>query len=156
MVQIPMIKDVPSLLVTGTKHIWILTFGVDSRGAGIVTVSAKDKATGKEQQITIRSSGGLSLRMRLRLWSRRPSCMLKNSADTAIYSIEKNLSEYKDKIPAKVASDLRKEMAGDKIDSIKAKLDAAYKAGSSGGSSSSGGSQGGDRVPEADYEEVKK
>ncbi|CAL9210850.1 unnamed protein product [Musa hybrid cultivar] len=62
MVEIPMIKDVPRLLVTGTKHepTAYQTFGVDSRVGCLCFFSAKDKANGKEQQITIRSSGGLS------------------------------------------------------------------------------------------------
>lgn len=156
-----------------------VTFDIDANG--IVTVSAKDKATSKEQQITIRSSGGLSedeiekMVKEAELHAQRDQerkalIDIKNSADTTIYSIEKSLSEYRDKIPAEVATeiesavaDLRKEMAGDNVDSIKAKLDAANKAvskigqhmqGSSGGSS--GGSQGGDQAPEADHEEVKK
>jgi hypothetical protein len=63
-------------------------------------------------------------------------------------------------------SDLRSAMAGDNVDEIKSKLDAANKAvskigehmsgGSSGGPSSGGGSAGGDQAPEAEYEEVKK
>ncbi|RWV81785.1 hypothetical protein BHE74_00041337, partial [Ensete ventricosum] len=158
-----------------------VTFDIDANG--IVTVSAKDKATGKEQQITIRSSGGLSddeiekmvkeAELHAQKDQERKALIdIKNSADTTIYSIEKSLSEYRDKIPAEVATeiesavaDLRKEMAGDSIDNIKAKLDAANKAvskigqhmaGSSGGSSSSAGPQGGDQAPEAEYEEVKK
>ncbi|XP_074571404.1 heat shock 70 kDa protein, mitochondrial-like [Curcuma longa] len=156
-----------------------VAFDIDANG--IVTVSAKDKATGKEQQITIRSSSGLSedeiekMVKEAELHAQRDQerkalIDIKNSADTTIYSIEKSLSEYRDKIPAEVATeiesavaDLRKEMAGDNVDSIKAKLDAANKAvskigqhmqGSSGGSS--GGTQGGDQAPEADHEEVKK
>lgn len=98
---------------------------------------------------------------------------IRNNADTTIYSIEKSLGEYRDKIPAEVASeieaavaDLRKEMASDDIEQIKAKLDAANKAvskigehmsGGGAGRSQSGGCQGGgDQAPEAEYEEVKK
>ncbi|RRT57395.1 hypothetical protein B296_00047299, partial [Ensete ventricosum] len=158
-----------------------VTFDIDANG--IVTVSAKDKATGKEQQITIRSSGGLSEEEIEKMvkeaelhaqkdQERKALIDIKNSADTTIYSIEKSLSEYRDKIPAEVVTeietavaDLRKEMAGDSVDNIKAKLDAANKAvskigqhmaGGSGGSSSSGGSQGGGQASEAEYEEVKK
>lgn len=157
-----------------------VTFDIDANG--IVTVSAKDKATGKEQQITIRSSGGLSEEEIEKMvkeaelhaqkdQERKALIDIKNSADTTIYSIEKSLSEYRDKIPAEVVTeietavaDLRKEMAGDSVDNIKAKLDAANKAvskigqhmaGGSGGSSS-GGSQGGGQASEAEYEEVKK
>lgn len=158
-----------------------VTFDIDANG--IVTVSAKDKTTGKEQQITIRSSGGLSddeiEKMvkeaelhALKDQERKALIDIKNSADTTIYSVEKSLNEYKDKIPAEVAkeiedaiADLRTATAGDNIDEIKAKVDAANKAvskigqhmqGGSGGGSSSGGSQGGDQAPEAEYEEVKK
>lgn len=159
-----------------------VTFDIDANG--IVTVSAKDKATAKEQQITIRSSGGLSddeIEKMVREaelhaqkdQERKALIDVRNSADTTIYSIEKSLGEYREKIPAEVAkeiedavADLRTAIAGDNIDEIKAKLDAANKAvskigqhmagGSSGGSSSGGGSQGGEQTPEADYEEVKK
>ncbi|KEH36461.1 heat shock 70 kDa protein [Medicago truncatula] len=158
-----------------------VTFDIDANG--IVTVSAKDKSTGKEQQITIKSSGGLSddeiqnmvkeAELHAQKDQERKSLIdIRNSADTSIYSIEKSLSEYREKIPAEVAkeiedavSDLRSAMAGDSADEIKSKLDAANKAVSkigehmSGGSSSgpsSDGSQGGDQAPEAEYEEVKK
>ncbi|KAL9174407.1 hypothetical protein ABFS82_02G051400 [Erythranthe guttata] len=160
-----------------------VTFDIDANG--ITTVSAKDKTTGKEQQITIRSSGGLSdqeiekmvreAEMHSQKDQEKKALIdLKNSADTTIYSIEKSLNEYKDKIPSEVAteietavSDLRSAMNNDNIDDIKAKLDVANKAvskigqhmtgGSSGGDGAAGGSQGGEQAaPEADYEEVKK
>ncbi|WJX46459.1 Heat shock 70 kDa protein A [Trifolium repens] len=163
-----------------------VTFDIDANG--IVTVSAKDKSTGKEQQITIRSSGGLSddeidkmvreAELHAQKDQERKALIdIRNSADTSIYSIEKSLGEYREKIPSEVAkeiedavSDLRTAMAGDSADEIKAKLDAANKAvskigqhmsggsGGSGGGSSDGGSQsgGGEQAPEAEYEEVKK
>ncbi|XP_031265688.1 heat shock 70 kDa protein, mitochondrial [Pistacia vera] len=158
-----------------------VTFDIDANG--IVTVSAKDKATNKEQQITIRSSGGLSddeiekmvkeAELHAQKDQERKALIdIRNNADTTIYSIEKSLSEYREKIPAEVAkeiedavADLRTAMGGDDIDEIKAKLDAANKAvskigqhmaGGSGGGAASGGSQGGDQTPEAEYEEVKK
>ena len=158
-----------------------VTFDIDANG--IVTVSAKDKTTGREQQITIRSSGGLAedeiekmvreAEMHAQKDQERKTLIdLKNNADTTIYSIEKSVSEYKDKVPSEVVSeiesavaDLRSAMAKDDVDEIKAKLDAANKAvskigqhmsGGSGDSSASGGSQGGEQAPEADYEEVKK
>ncbi|KAI3954235.1 hypothetical protein MKW98_018059 [Papaver atlanticum] len=75
---------------------------------------------------------------------------MKNSADTSIYSMEKSLSEYKDKIPAEVAkeiedaiSDLRQASAGDNVDEIKAKLDVANKEISKIGQHMSGGAKGG-------------
>lgn len=159
-----------------------VTFDIDANG--IVTVSAKDKSTGKEQQITIRSSGGLSddeinnMVKEAELHAQRDQerkalIDIKNSADTSIYSIEKSLSEYREKIPSEVAkeiensvSDLRTAMLGESVDEIKTKLDAANKAvskigqhmsgGSSGGSSDGGSPGGGDQAPEAEYEEVKK
>lgn len=159
-----------------------VTFDIDANG--IVTVSAKDKATGKEQQITIRSSGGLSddeierMVKEAELHAQRDQekkalIDLKNSADTTIYSIEKSLNEYRDKVPAEVATeiesavaDLRKALTGENINDIKAKLDAANKAvskigehmskGSSDSGSSSAGSQGGEQTPEAEYEEARK
>lgn len=159
-----------------------VTFDIDANG--IVTVSAKDKTTGKEQQITIRSSGGLSedeiekMVREAELHAQRDQerkalIDIRNSADTTIYSIEKSLGEYREKIPAEVAkeiedavADLRKAMEGDNVDEIKSKLDAANKAvskigqhmtgGSSDGGSAAGGPQGGEQAPEAEYEEVKK
>ncbi|XP_042498407.1 heat shock 70 kDa protein, mitochondrial [Macadamia integrifolia] len=155
-----------------------VTFDIDANG--IVTVSAKDKATGKEQQITIRSSGGLSddeiekmvreAEMHAQKDQERKALIdVKNDADTNIYRMEKSLDEYRDKIPAEIATeiesavaDLRSAISGDNIDEIKSKLDAANKAlskigqhmaGSSGGSA---GSQGGDQTPEAEYEETKE
>lgn len=160
-----------------------VTFDIDANG--IVTVSAKDKATSKEQQITIRSSGGLSEdeiekmvkegEMHAQKDQERKALIdIRNNADTTIYSIEKSVSEYKDKVPAEVVkeiesaiSDLRSAMTSENIDDIKAKIDAANKAvskigehmsggNSSSGSGSSGGTQGGEQPPEAEYEEVKK
>lgn len=161
-----------------------VTFDIDANG--IVTVSAKDKATGKEQQITIRSSGGLSeheiekmvkeAEMHAQKDKERKALIdIRNTADTTIYSVEKSLGEYRDKIPGEVAreiedaiADLRKAVGGDNVDEIKAKIDAAnsavskigqHMAGGSGGgdsTSGSGGSQGGDQATEAEYEEVKK
>lgn len=156
-----------------------VTFDIDANG--IVTVSAKDKTTGKEQQITIRSSGGLSeaeiqnmvkeAEMHAQRDKERKELIdVRNNADSTIYSIEKSLNEYRDKVPKEVVSeiesaisDLRNATAKEDIDDIKAKLDAANKAVSkigqhmTGGSGpTSGGSPGGDQTPEADYEEVKK
>ncbi|XP_010526687.1 PREDICTED: heat shock 70 kDa protein 9, mitochondrial [Tarenaya hassleriana] len=159
-----------------------VTFDIDANG--IVTVSAKDKATAKEQQITIRSSGGLSDDEIERMvkeaelhaqkdQEKKALIDIRNSADTTIYSIEKSLSEYREKVPAEIAteietavSELRSAMAGESADEIKAKLEAANKAVSkigehmSKGSSSSGGSAdgssggSGDQTQEAEYEEA--
>lgn len=163
-----------------------VTFDIDANG--IVTVSAKDKATNKEQAITIRSSGGLSedeiqkMVREAELHAQKDQEKKKlidarNSADNTIYSVEKSLSDHKDKIPSEVVSeiesavaDLKKAMSSDNVDEITAKTDAATKASlkigqhinqQSGGSSSGsqGGSEGGSQgpdAPEAEYEEVKK
>ncbi|KAM7263430.1 hypothetical protein ACFE04_001113 [Oxalis oulophora] len=157
-----------------------VTFDIDANG--IVTVSAKDKATSKEQQITIRSSGGLSEHEIEKMvkeaelhaqkdQERKALIDIRNSADTTIYSIEKSLNEYRHKIPSEVAkeiedsiSELRTAMSADNADDIKSKLDAANKAVSKigehmskGSGGTDGGSQGGaDQAPEAEYEEVKK
>ncbi|XP_021776224.1 heat shock 70 kDa protein, mitochondrial [Chenopodium quinoa] len=156
-----------------------VTFDIDANG--IVTVSAKDKATNKEQQITIKSSGGLSedeiekmvkeAEVHAQKDQERKSLIdARNTADTTIYSIEKSLGEYREKIPSEVAkeiedavSDLRSVMEKDNIEEIKAKTDAANKAVSkigehmSGGSGgASGGSSTSEQTPEAEYEEAKK
>ncbi|PWA71062.1 magnesium transporter CorA-like family protein [Artemisia annua] len=95
----------------------------------------------------------------------------KNTADTTIYSVEKNLNEYREKLPSEVISeienavaDLRKAAGSEDVAEIQAWIDAANKAqskigehmqkGSGGGSDSgSAGSQGGEQAPEAEYEE---
>ncbi|XP_076927450.1 heat shock 70 kDa protein, mitochondrial-like [Bidens hawaiensis] len=155
-----------------------VTFDIDANG--IVTVSAKDKSTGKEQQITIRSSGGLSdadiekmvkdAELHAQKDAERKALIdAKNNADTTIYSVEKNLNEYRDKLPSEVVaeiegavSDLRKASTGEDAAEIQAKIDAANKAQSKigqhmqGGSGSGGSQDGGEQAPEAEYEEVKK
>jgi molecular chaperone DnaK len=79
-----------------------VTFDIDANG--IVNVSAKDKATGKEQQIRIQSSGGLSEADIQRMVReaeqhanedkrRREMIEARNQADALIYSTERNLKE---------------------------------------------------------------
>ncbi|CAO2813603.1 unnamed protein product [Amaranthus hypochondriacus] len=158
-----------------------VTFDIDANG--IVTVSAKDKSTGKEQQITIKSSGGLSEHEIEKMvkdaelhaqkdQERKNLIDARNTADTTIYSVEKSLGEYKEKIPSEIAkeiedavSDLRSAMQGENVDEIKAKTDIANKAvskigqhmsGGSGGGASGSSQSGGDQTPEAEYEEAKK
>ncbi|XP_065870078.1 heat shock 70 kDa protein, mitochondrial [Euphorbia lathyris] len=157
-----------------------VTFDIDANG--IVTVSAKDKSTGKEQQITIRSSGGLSEdeiekmvreaeQFSQKDQERKALIDIKNTADTTIYSIEKSLNEYREKITSEIAkeiedaiADLRTAMGGESVEDIKSKLDAANKAASKigehmnkgSGGGAAGGPQGGEQAPEAEYEEVKK
>ena len=97
-----------------------VTFDIDANG--IVNVSAKDKATGKEQKITITSSSGLSKsevdRMMREAEShadddkkRRELTDARNQADGLIYQIEKTLSENKAKVPAADASRVESAVA---------------------------------------------
>ncbi|MDC3143968.1 molecular chaperone DnaK [Pelagibacteraceae bacterium] len=92
----------------GTPQIEV-TFDIDANG--IVNVSAKDKGTGKEQQITIQASGGLSDEDIEKMVKdaeanaesdkkKRELVDTRNQADTMIHSSEKNLSEYGDKVSA--------------------------------------------------------
>ncbi|MGD9637571.1 MAG: molecular chaperone DnaK [Alphaproteobacteria bacterium] len=84
-----------------------VTFDIDANG--IVNVSAKDKATGKEQTIRIQSSGGLSDEDIKKMVKeaeanasedkkRREAVEAKNKAESAIYNTEKNLKEYGDSL----------------------------------------------------------
>jgi molecular chaperone DnaK len=105
-----------------------VAFDIDANG--ILSVSARDKSTGREQKITITASSGLNKdeveRMRKEAEShasddlkRREEAEAKNSADTMVYTAEKTLRDYKDKIPA----DLNKEIEG-KIAAVKSALQA--------------------------------
>ena len=86
-----------------------VTFDIDANG--ILNVSAKDKATGKEQKIRIEASSGLSedeiKRMRDEAKANEAADKAErekidkiNGADALIFQSEKNLKEYGDKIPA--------------------------------------------------------
>lgn len=84
-----------------------VTFDIDANG--ILHVSAKDKGTGKEQSIRITASSGLSEQDIKNMTSdaeshatedkkRRALAEAKNEADTLVYTVEKSLREYGDKI----------------------------------------------------------
>jgi molecular chaperone DnaK len=86
-----------------------VTFDIDANG--IVSVSAKDKATGKEQQIRIQASGGLSeadIQAMVREAeanaasdkTRREQVEARNGLEATVHSVEKNLSEHGSKLPA--------------------------------------------------------
>jgi molecular chaperone DnaK len=103
-----------------------VTFDIDANG--IVSVSAKDKATGKEQSIKI--TGGSSLpkedieRMVREAEenasedkARRESAETRNTAEQMVYSIEKLIKENEDKI----GDDVKSEVQGD-VDALKAAL----------------------------------
>src|SRR6516162_2750165 len=86
-----------------------VTFDIDANG--IVSVQAKDKATGKEQQIRIQASGGLSEADIQRMVKeaeanaeadkkRRETIEARNHTESLIHQVEKNLKEHGDKVPA--------------------------------------------------------
>jgi molecular chaperone DnaK len=105
-----------------------VTFDIDANG--ILNVSAKDKATGKEQKIVIQSSSGLSDAEIQRMVKdaeehaaddarRREEIEVKNHADSAHYQAEKMLREQGDKMP----ENLRTQVA-EKSSAVKRALDA--------------------------------
>ena len=88
-----------------------VTFDIDANG--ILNVSAKDKASGKAQSVTVRSSGGLSDADIEKMVNdaeankeadqrRRETIDLKNEAHQAVFNTEKQLQEHADKIPQNV------------------------------------------------------
>ncbi len=92
-----------------------VTFDIDANG--IVNVSAKDKGTGKEQQIRIQASGGLSDNDIEKMVKeaeqfadedkkRRASAEAKNNAESLVHSTEKQLQEYGDKVAADVKTEI--------------------------------------------------
>ncbi len=116
-----------------------VAFDIDANG--IVNVSAKDKATSKEQQIRIQASGGLSDGEIERMVrdaeshadedkKRRETVETRNHAEALIHATEKNLSEHGDKIDAteKAAiesqiADLREAIAAEDAEAIKTKME---------------------------------
>ncbi len=116
-----------------------VTFDIDANG--IVNVSAKDKATGKEQQIRIQASGGLSDEEIERMVKeaeenaeadkkKRETVDIRNHADSLINQTEKNIKEHGDKISEseknKISADLeelKKVKDGDDIEAIKTKTE---------------------------------
>ena len=121
-----------------------VTFDIDANG--IVNVSAKDKATGKEQQVRIEASGCLSDDDIDRMVQeaeanadtdkkRRELVDARNSADSMAHSAEKSLEEFGDKIDAaeKTAietaiQELKDVKDGDDLDAITAKTEALSQA----------------------------
>ncbi len=121
-----------------------VTFDIDANG--IVNVSAKDKATGKEQQIRIQASGGLSEEDIERMVGeaeqhaeddkkRRDLVEARNHADALVHTTEKNLKEFGDKVSGgekqaieDAIKDLREAAEGDDTEAIKAKTEALAQA----------------------------
>ena len=120
-----------------------VTFDIDANG--IVNVSAKDKGTGKEQQIRIQASGGLSDADINRMVKdaeahaaedkkRRELVEARNRADAVIHDTEKNMKEYGDKLgPAEKAAvekdiaALREAVAGDDVEAIQSRTQAVMQ-----------------------------
>jgi molecular chaperone DnaK len=121
-----------------------VTFDIDANG--IVNVSAKDKATGKEQQIRIQASGGLNDDDIERMVqdaeahaeddkARKELVEARNNADTLIHSTEKNLDEYGDKVTEDEKTEIetalvavREVLESEDAEDIKAKTDALMQA----------------------------
>jgi molecular chaperone DnaK len=121
-----------------------VTFDIDANG--IVNVSAKDKATGKEQQIRIQASGGLSEADIQKMVKdaeanaaedkkRREAVDAKNHADALVHSTEKALAEHGSKIPETdrraiedAVGDLKEALKGDDAEAIKAKTNTLAQA----------------------------
>jgi molecular chaperone DnaK len=121
-----------------------VTFDIDANG--IVNVSAKDKATGKEQQIRIQASGGLSDADIDKMVKdaeanaaedkkRREAVDAKNHADALVHSTEKALAEHGSKVEDSerraiedALSDLREALKGDDAEAIKTKTNTLAQA----------------------------
>ncbi len=169
-----------------------VTFDIDANG--IVNVSAKDKATGKEQQIRIQASGGLSDTDIEQMVQdaeehaaedkeRKELVEVRNAADSLVYTTEKSLADYGDKvepsdkeaIETELAA-LKEAMEAEDVEAIKAKTEslsqvamklgeAMYKASQDEAASAAEGGDGPDAagpdgeakaedVVDADFEEV--
>jgi molecular chaperone DnaK len=117
-----------------------VSFDIDANG--IVNVSARDKGTGKEQNIVIQSSGGLSDDDIERMVqeaeanaeadkNKKEGIEARNEADSLIYSTEKSLTEFGEKLDDadKAAvnqqiDDVKKAMEGDDLEDLKTKVEA--------------------------------
>jgi molecular chaperone DnaK len=97
-----------------------VTFDIDANG--ILNVSARDKATGREQKITITASSGLSDAEIDRMVKeaekfasedarRKEAIEVKNLAETAVFNLEKFLRDYGDKLPETAKADAQKKIA---------------------------------------------
>ncbi|MCC8372414.1 MAG: molecular chaperone DnaK [Rickettsia endosymbiont of Pseudomimeciton antennatum] len=164
----------------GTPQIEV-TFDIDVNG--IVHVSAKDKASGKEQKVTIQASGGLSDAEIEQMVKdaeknaeddkkRRELIEAKNNADSLVYSTEKTLKEHDSKISVSdkqevenAMTELKAALESDNLEEIKAKTDtlmaasmkigeAMYKSQSGDDSTEKAEANNEDKVVDANYEDV--
>ncbi|MCC6983439.1 MAG: molecular chaperone DnaK [Bauldia sp.] len=159
-----------------------VTFDIDANG--IVNVSAKDKGTGKEQQIRIQASGGLSDAEVEKMVKdaeanaaedkkRRALVEARNQAEALIHSTEKTLGELGEKVAGADRSvveaaiaDLKTALEGEDAEAIAAKSNALAQAsmklgeamykgtGEGGPGAGTGSGQDGEEVVDADFEEV--
>ncbi len=120
-----------------------VTFDIDANG--IIKVTASDKATGRSQHITITASSGLNeseverMRREAELHAdedkkRKELIEAKNNADNAVYTAEKALRDYGEKIPADTRSkveaevaNVKKAMEGSDVESIKQASDQLFQ-----------------------------
>lgn len=166
-----------------------VTFDIDANG--IVHVSAKDLGTGKEQSIRITASSGLSKEEIDKMVrdaeahadedkKRRETIEARNHADSMVYSTEKSLKEFGDKIDAvekgnieNKITELKKVMEGEDAEAIKKATDevaqAAHKlaeamyaqkpaeegGAATGAEQASSSTHKDDKVVDADFEEIK-
>jgi molecular chaperone DnaK len=97
-----------------------VTFDIDANG--IVNVSAKDKGTGKEQQIRIQASGGLAdsdIEQMVKEAEqfaeedkkRRAAAEAKNQAESLLHSTEKQLAEHGDKVSPEIRTEIETAVA---------------------------------------------
>ena len=121
-----------------------VTFDIDANG--LVNVSAKDKATGKEQAISIQASGGLSDADIEKMVKeaeanaaadkkKRELVEARNIAESVIHTTEKQLAEHGDKLEAAdkqaietAVAELKEVKDGEDADAIKAKVEAVQQA----------------------------
>lgn len=107
----PLPKGVPQIEVT---------FDIDANG--IVKVSAKDKATGKEKDVRVQSSGGLSDKDIQRILEeaernrendakQKEVTEVKNHAESVVYDTEKNMKTYKDTLKQEDVTELNTKIA---------------------------------------------
>jgi len=158
-----------------------VTFDIDANG--IVNVSAKDKGTGKEQQIRIQASGGLSDKDIEKMVKdaeahadedkkRKALVEARNHGEALVHSTEKSLGEYGSRLSAADKSaietaiaDLKSALAGEDVDTIQSRTntlnqaamklgEAMYQASQGGDGGAPAGGAGGDDVVDADFEEV--
>merc|ERR1719453_590598 len=154
-----------------------VSFDIDANG--IVNVSASDQGTGKEQQITIRSSGGLSKEQMEEMAkeaegfaetdkAKREAVETRNEADAAVHNTKKNLDEHKSNLPQEVQDDVQTKIVeveqllseGEpEAEAVRTSVDelqqAAMKMGEAIYKSQGGSEEGEAPAEDADFKDVK-